>query len=95
MADVMAMVTLTLYNEQHFFSPNAINRDSVDTKNKDLKPNPDGSLTIDVQADEPAAESTRQLAAGSGRQDFSLYLRAYWPKVAATDGQGRRQACSP
>ena len=29
--------SLTLYNEQHFFEPNAINRFSVGTRNKDLR----------------------------------------------------------
>ena len=32
--------SLTLYNEHHFFAPNAINRYSVGTKNKALKPSP-------------------------------------------------------
>ncbi len=78
--------SLTLYNEHHFFSPNAINRYSVGTKNKDLKSNPDGSLTICVQAEEPPEDRrTNWLPAPAGRE-FSLYLRAYWPKVAVTDG---------
>ena len=37
--------SLTLYNEHHFFSPNAINRYSLGTKNKDLNRS-DGSLTF-------------------------------------------------
>ena len=40
--------SLTLYNEHHFFAPNELNRYSVGTKNKALKYNPDGSLTIYV-----------------------------------------------
>ena len=76
--------SLTLYNEHHFFAPNAINRYSLGTKNKDLQKNPDGSLTMHVQADEPA-ERTNWLPAPAGK-DFSLYLRAYWPQVAITDG---------
>jgi hypothetical protein len=48
--------SLTLYNRHHFFEPNAISRYSVGTKNKDLKYNADGSLTIFVQAAPPAGE---------------------------------------
>ena len=46
--------SLTLYNQHHFFAPNDIKRYSTGTKNKALKENPDGSLTIHVQADPPA-----------------------------------------
>jgi hypothetical protein len=77
--------SLTLYNEHHFFMPNAIRRYSVGTKNKTLKYNPDGSLTIYVQADPPAeAKQTNWLPAPRG-SDFSLYVRAYWPKTSVTD----------
>jgi hypothetical protein len=78
--------SLTLYNEHHFFSPNEIKRYSIGTKNKDLKYGPDGSLTIYVQSDAPAdVQRTNWLPAPKG-SDFSLYLRAYWPKVAVMDG---------
>ena len=50
----------------------------------DLQQNPDGSLTIQVRADEPD-QRTNWLPAPAGK-DFSLYLRAYWPQVAITDG---------
>ena len=45
--------SLSIYNEHHFFVANVINRFSVGTKNKDLKYNTDGSLTIYVQAEDP------------------------------------------
>ncbi len=55
--------SLTLYNEHHFFSPNVINRYSVGTKNRALKANTDGSLTIYVQVrfrvSRPAADQRR------------------------------------
>jgi hypothetical protein len=78
--------SLSIYNEQHFFVVNPINRFSVGTKNKDLKPAADGSLTIHVQAAAPtdAAQRANWLPAPKG--DFSLYVRAYWPKAAITDG---------
>lgn len=79
--------SLTLYNEQHFFSPNKINRYSLGTKNKGLKFNPDGSLTLYVQANEPSdpLERANWLPAPKD-EDFSLYIRAYWPKAEVTGG---------
>jgi hypothetical protein len=78
--------SLTLYNEHHFFAPNEIKRYSTGTKNKALKHNPDGSLTIHVQADAPpAAQRDNWLPAPKGG-DFTLYVRAYWPKTPVTDG---------
>lgn len=76
--------SLTLYDEQHFFAPNEINRYSVGTKNKDMKLNADGSVTIYVQADAPA-ERTNWLPAPKGA-DFSLYLRTYWGEQSVLDG---------
>jgi hypothetical protein len=72
--------SLTLYNQHHFFAPNAINRYSVGTKNKDLKPNADGSLTIYVQADEPKGDKRANWLPAPKGEDFSLYLRAYAPR---------------
>lgn len=79
--------SLTLYNEYHFFAPNAIKRYSVGTKNKNLKLAADGSLTIYVQADEPkvAVQRANWLPAPMNA-DFSLFLRAYWPKTPVIDG---------
>jgi len=78
--------SLSIYNEHHFFVANPINRFSVGTKNRDLKYAADGSLTIYVQADAPTdpAERANWLPAPKG--DFSLYVRTYWPKPAATEG---------
>jgi hypothetical protein len=78
--------SLTLYNEHHFFSPNELKRYSVGTKNKTLQRGADGSLTIYVQADPPdEAHRANWLPAPKGG-DFSLYVRAYWPKAAVLDG---------
>lgn len=78
--------SLSIYNEHHFFVANPINRFSVGTKNKDLKPAADGSLTIYVQPDAPedAIQHANWLPAPKG--DFSLYVRAYWPKAPVLDG---------
>jgi len=78
--------SLTLYDQHHFFAPNEIKRFSVGTKNNDLKPNADGSLTIYVQADPPAETQRSNWLPAPKEGDFSLYVRAYWPQVAIADG---------
>lgn len=77
--------SLTLYNQHHFFAPNEIKRHSVGTKNKDLKFNPDGSLTLHVQAAAPAEKSNWLPSPKDA--DFVLYMRSYWPEPAITTGQ--------
>lgn len=79
--------SLTLYDAEHFFVPNEIGRYSVGTKNKDLQFDSKGSLTIYVQPDAPtdAKQHANWLPAPKDA-DFSLYVRAYWPKAAVLDG---------
>jgi len=78
--------SLTLYSREHFFVPNQIDRYSLGTKNKDLVYNGNGSLTIYVQADPPPeAQRANWLPAPMGA-DFSLFIRAYWPKAPILDG---------
>jgi len=78
--------SLTLYNEHHFFAPNELMRYSLGTKNKTLKYNPDGSLTIYVQADPPPEAERANWLPAPKDADFSLFMRAYWPKTAVIDG---------
>lgn len=78
--------SLTLYNEHHFFAPNELGRYSLGTKNKSLKYNADGSLTFYVQADSPGADKETNWLPAPRDADFSLFMRAYWPKVAVLDG---------
>lgn len=77
--------SLTLYNQQHFFHPNMLNRYSLGTKNKQLKTNADGSLTIYVQAENPGGEKESNWLP-SPKEHYSLYIRAYWPQVAIVQG---------
>lgn len=77
--------SLTLYNEHHLFSVNKLNRYSLGTKNKGLKKNKDGSLTLYVSAVSPGADKeSNWLPAPKGT--FSLYIRAYWGKEGVTKG---------
>jgi hypothetical protein len=77
--------SLTLYDEFHFFHPNPLNRYSLGTKNKTLKYNSDGSLTLYAGAKSPGADKeSNWLPAPNGR--FSPYIRAYWADKAIIDG---------
>jgi hypothetical protein len=62
-----------------------LKRYSLGTKNKNLKYNADGSLTLYVGVKSPGAEKENNwLPAPSGT--FSLYMRAYWADEAIIDG---------
>src|SRR5271166_4961156 len=77
--------SLTLYNEQKFFFPNPLNHFSLGTKNKSLKFNADGSLTLYLGAKSPGKDKeTNWLPAPNG--NFSLILRNYWPEQSIIDG---------
>ena len=78
--------SLTLYNKHHFFSPNDLKRYSLGTKNQTLKHNADGSLTLYVQA-QPPGEENRANWLPAPTDEFSLYLRAYWPEPAIAEGK--------
>jgi len=79
--------SLTLYNEEHFFEPNELGRYSVGTKNRDLQFDADGSLVIHVQADAPTdAKQRANWLPAPKDADFSLFIRAYWPRTAVLDG---------
>ena len=72
-------------NPEHFFHKNSLGRYSLGTKNKTLRSNPDGSLTLYAGAASPGADrESNWLPAPDGT--FSLYLRCYWPDQAILDG---------
>jgi hypothetical protein len=77
--------SITIYNEYHLFEVNDLNRYSLGTKNKKLKYNPGGSLTLYASMQSPGEDKeTNWLPAPEGR--FSLYIRCYWGKEAVLDG---------
>jgi hypothetical protein len=79
--------SLTAYNKDRFFEPNAAKRYSIGTKNKDLKFNPDGTLTVYLQPDQPTDPVQRANWLPTPKDgDFSLYIRAYGPRVSIVDG---------
>jgi hypothetical protein len=83
--------SLTLYNKEHLFEPNALNRFSLGTKSKSLKFNADGSLTMYYQNESPGAEKASNWVPAP-KDEFSLYIRAYWPKEGILDGRWKPPA---
>lgn len=79
--------SLTLYNSHHFFASNAINRYSVGTKTPGFKYNQDGSLTLYVQANAPTKEQMQNWLPSPKGENFSLYIRAYWPAQEVLNGE--------
>jgi len=70
--------SITMYDGNYFFVPNAINRYTVSQRNK-LKANADGSVDIYVQHDSPGKDKEQNwLPAPAG--EFVLMMRLYWPK---------------
>ena len=83
--------SLTMYDPEHLFYPNSINRYALGTKNKMLKFNPDGSLTIYLGTESPGQDKeSNWLPAPSG--DFSIWLRAYWPDQAVLAAPGSHRS---
>jgi hypothetical protein len=76
--------SLTVYNKEHLFEPNALNRFSLGTKNKSLKYNADGSLTLYFQNVHPGADKELNWVP-TPKDAFSLYIRTYWPKAEVLD----------
>lgn len=79
--------SLTLYNDHHFFVPNPLDRYSIGTKSEDLKTDPDGSVTIYIQADSPGDDKRSNWLPSPKEGNFVLYLRAYWPKEEILGGR--------
>jgi hypothetical protein len=77
--------SMTLYDDEHLFHANPLKRQSLGTKNKNLKYNTDGSLTLYAGAKSPGADKeSNWLPAPEGT--FSLYIRCYWAEQAVLDG---------
>jgi hypothetical protein len=77
--------SLTVYNKEHLFEPNKLNRFSLGTKSKAMKPNSDGSLTLYFQNESPGTDKETNWVP-TPKDEFSLYIRAYWPKPEILNG---------
>lgn len=78
--------SLTMYDKNHFFHHNELKRYSLGTKNKSLKYNPDGSLTLYLQNTRPEeAKVSNWLPAPADK--FAVTIRAYAPHESIVNGQ--------
>jgi hypothetical protein len=75
---VRAFWSITAYDADGYFIPNAINRYAIGDRDA-LNFNPDGSLDLFIQAQDPGADHTHNwLPCGIG--PFNLTIRLYWPE---------------
>jgi hypothetical protein len=81
---VDAFWSLTLYDKDYVLFDNPIDRYAILDRTEGLQLQPDGSLEILIQAEEPAAGSSNWLPAPRG--EFQLTFRAYQPREAILDG---------
>ena len=69
--------SLTMYDSDYFFVDNPLNRYTLSQRD-DLRYNPDGSVDLYIQADDPGTDKhANWLPAPRG--EFVLMLRLYWP----------------
>jgi hypothetical protein len=77
MPPVKGFWSLTMYDANYFFVPNALNRYTLSQRNK-FKPNKDGSVDLYIQRESPGKDKEANwLPAPSAR--FILMMRLYWP----------------
>ena len=86
---VRAFWSLTMYDAKELYIvQNAIKRYSIGDRTKGLKTNPDGSVTIYIQAASPGADrKSNWLPAPEG--DFFLQMRLYEPMEQVLNGSYR------
>jgi hypothetical protein len=76
--------SLTIYDKEYFLAANAINRNSLSSRDK-FQQNPDGSMDLYIQKESPGADKQANwLPAPDG--EFILMMRLYWPKDEAVEG---------
>ncbi|WP_225929317.1 DUF1254 domain-containing protein [Rhodococcus opacus] len=78
--------SLTVYNKHHFFHPNDLDRFSLGTKNQNLTYGDDGSLTLTVGGAAPTDPARLANWLPAPDDEFTIYLRGYWPDQAILDG---------
>ncbi|GCD88260.1 DUF1254 domain-containing protein [Nocardioides sp. LS1] len=86
---VRAFWSLTMYRQDNFLYDNQIDRYSVGDRDRGLRRNADGSLTIFVQHAKPRSAKARANWLPAPAGDFHLILRLYLPEKAALDGAYR------
>lgn len=83
---VRAFWSLTLYNAAQFLSDNPLNRYALGDRD-DLHYNADGSLDFYIQHDRPTDPAQRINWLPAPQENFSLFLRLYWPEESVLNKQ--------
>ena len=79
--------SITMYSlPERFLVPNAINRYSIGDRTPGLKPDPDGGLTLYLQAESPGAD-TESNWLPTPKGPFFFAARFYGPKAEILDGR--------
>lgn len=87
---VRAFWSITAYDAGGYFIANPVNRYAIGDRDP-LKFNPDGSLDIYFQSQNPGPEKeSNWLPSGDG--SFNLTIRLYWPEEAILNGSWRPPA---
>ncbi len=81
---VNAFWSLTMYDKDGYFVPNALHRYAA--RDSLLKKNPDGSVDIYVQADSPGKDCEANWLPAPKDAPFTVLLRMYWPKESVLHG---------
>jgi hypothetical protein len=80
---VNAFWSVTAYDADGYFIPNALNRQALGDRDK-LQFNPDGSLDLYIQADSPQGKEANWLPVS--KAPFTLLMRLYSPKDEILNG---------
>jgi hypothetical protein len=76
-----AFWSITMYDKDYFFVPNAINRYTVSSRSK-FKANADGSIDLYIQKDSPGKDKEQNWLPAAADK-FVLMMRLYWPSEKA------------
>jgi len=90
---VGAFWSVTAYDADGYFIPNALGRQAIGDRDK-LIPNPDGSLDLYMRADSPGGDKESNWLPVA-KAPFNLLMRLYWPKAAVLDGTWTPPAVQP
>ncbi len=77
--------SVSMYDPQGFYVPNAINRYNL-AMWMPLKVNADGSLDLHIQASSPGADNEANWLPAPASGPFNLTVRDYWPTEAVLGG---------
>jgi hypothetical protein len=72
-----AFWSITMYDKDYFFVPNAINRQTVSSRSK-FKANADGSIDLYIQNESPGKDKEANWLPAP-KDEFVLMMRMYWP----------------